>query len=193
MTVSALLISGMVGAGSASAAQDRYNCGDFATQPEAQKVLDSTPGDPHDLDRDGDGIACESLPGGPGGEPGTDPTTTKPERTTTDAPKETTTRQAPEDKNCPDFPNQAAAQAVLNADPSDPHRLDGDDDGYACESHFGEPEQRQVEVRPVGGVDTGGGAGKDDTALVALGGLVLIGAGAGVALVVRRRAHAGNR
>ncbi|WP_232376469.1 excalibur calcium-binding domain-containing protein [Amycolatopsis aidingensis] len=192
MTVSALLISGMVGVGSASAAQD-LNCSDFDTQPEAQEVLDSTPGDPHGLDRDGDGIACESLPGGPGGEP-VDPTPTKPERTTSSAPKETTTvRQTPEGKNCPDFPNQAAAQAVLNADPSDPHRLDGDNDGYACESHFGEPERRQVKVHPVGGVDTGGGAGKDDTALIALGGLVLIGSGAGVALVVRRRAHAGNR
>jgi micrococcal nuclease len=39
-----------------------YNCSDFSTQAESQRVLDSTPGeDPHNLDRDGDRIACESL------------------------------------------------------------------------------------------------------------------------------------
>ncbi len=37
--------------------------------------------------------------------------------------------------NCGDFENQAQAQAVLRADPSDPNRLDGrDQDGRACES-----------------------------------------------------------
>ncbi len=35
--------------------------------------------------------------------------------------------------NCPDFKSQADAQAVLRADPSDPNRLDGDNDGIACE------------------------------------------------------------
>jgi micrococcal nuclease len=35
--------------------------------------------------------------------------------------------------NCSDFPNQAAAQAAPRADPSDPHRLDADWDGLACE------------------------------------------------------------
>lgn len=40
-----------------------YNCSDFGTQAEAQRILDSMPGeDPHKLDRDGDRIACESLP-----------------------------------------------------------------------------------------------------------------------------------
>lgn len=40
-----------------------YNCSNFSTQAEAQRILDSTPGkDPHMLDRDGDRIACESLP-----------------------------------------------------------------------------------------------------------------------------------
>ena len=37
--------------------------------------------------------------------------------------------------NCGDFASQAQAQAVLRADPSDPNRLDGNDqDGLACES-----------------------------------------------------------
>jgi micrococcal nuclease len=39
-----------------------YNCGDFDTQEQAQYVLENTPDDPHGLDGDGDGVACESLP-----------------------------------------------------------------------------------------------------------------------------------
>jgi hypothetical protein len=42
-----------------------YDCADFATQEEAQEYLE--PGDPHNLDGDGDGIACEDLPSGGGG------------------------------------------------------------------------------------------------------------------------------
>jgi micrococcal nuclease len=37
------------------------NCSDFATWEQAQAVLEAFPGDPHRLDGDGDGIACESL------------------------------------------------------------------------------------------------------------------------------------
>jgi LPXTG-motif cell wall-anchored protein len=36
--------------------------------------------------------------------------------------------------NCDDFDNQAAAQAFLRADPSDPEGLDGNNDGVACEN-----------------------------------------------------------
>lgn len=47
---------------------DDLDCSDFATQEDAQAELDKDPSDPHDLDRDGDGIACEALPsGGQGG------------------------------------------------------------------------------------------------------------------------------
>jgi hypothetical protein len=42
-----------------------YDCADFATQGEAQEYLE--PGDPHNLDGDGDGVACEDLPSGGGG------------------------------------------------------------------------------------------------------------------------------
>ncbi|MEG4108881.1 excalibur calcium-binding domain-containing protein [Microcoleus sp. S13_C5] len=38
------------------------NCSDFATQAEAQRVLEAYPGDPFKLDRDKDSIACETLP-----------------------------------------------------------------------------------------------------------------------------------
>lgn len=42
---------------------DSYNCADFRTQAEAQKVFDACgPEDVHGLDRDGNGEACESLP-----------------------------------------------------------------------------------------------------------------------------------
>jgi micrococcal nuclease len=37
------------------------DCGDFSSWEEAQAVLESAPGDPHGLDGDGDGEACESL------------------------------------------------------------------------------------------------------------------------------------
>ncbi|WP_254764517.1 thermonuclease family protein [Natrinema marinum] len=38
------------------------------------------------------------------------------------------------DYDCSHFDSRAQAQAVLERDPSDPHRLDTDDDGIACES-----------------------------------------------------------
>lgn len=51
---------------SASAIAADLDCSDFSTQEEAQGYL--VPGDPHGLDADNDGIACESLPsGGSGG------------------------------------------------------------------------------------------------------------------------------
>lgn len=42
--------------------QSDCDCSDFATQAQAQAVLEATPGDPHHLDGDHDGVACESLP-----------------------------------------------------------------------------------------------------------------------------------
>ncbi|MGJ9459645.1 excalibur calcium-binding domain-containing protein [Oceanobacillus sp. CF4.6] len=45
-------------------ANDNLNCPDFDTQPEAQAHYDNDTSDPDGLDRDKDGIACESLPGG---------------------------------------------------------------------------------------------------------------------------------
>jgi len=45
--------------------EDKYNCGDFTTQAEAQEVYDlcisQGKGDIHQLDNDGDGVVCESL------------------------------------------------------------------------------------------------------------------------------------
>jgi hypothetical protein len=42
-----------------------YDCADFATQRDAQRFFEQEGGprdDPHGLDGDGDGVACESLP-----------------------------------------------------------------------------------------------------------------------------------
>src|SRR5829696_5288629 len=47
-----------------AAAQDIFNCSSFATQEEAQAEFNSDPSDPHNLDADNDGIACEELPSG---------------------------------------------------------------------------------------------------------------------------------
>lgn len=49
------------------------------------------------------------------------------------------------DLNCSDFQYQEDAQAHLDADPSDPDHLDGDNDGIACES---------LPHRPGGGTTT---------------------------------------
>lgn len=46
-----------------AAAQRDMDCSDFRTQREAQEFYESQgPGDPHRLDRDNDGVACETLP-----------------------------------------------------------------------------------------------------------------------------------
>lgn len=44
------------------AAVEDLDCSDFTTQEEAQAVLEEDPSDPHFLDFDGNGIACERLP-----------------------------------------------------------------------------------------------------------------------------------
>ena len=50
------------GSGKSSSSHDR-DCGDFATQAEAQAFYEQAgPADPHRLDGDGDGRVCESLP-----------------------------------------------------------------------------------------------------------------------------------
>lgn len=52
----------------AMCSEGEYNCDDFRTQSEAQNVYDTCKfgknNDPHRLDGDDDGVACESLPKG---------------------------------------------------------------------------------------------------------------------------------
>lgn len=63
---------------------DRLNCEHFPTQQLAQLVLDDDRSDPHRLDDDNDGIACEQLPrsGAVGATGVTPPTTAQPRPTT---------------------------------------------------------------------------------------------------------------
>lgn len=61
LLVLALVASSLLAAAPANAAD--MDCGDFATQAEAQAFfLAAGAGDPHLLDADGDGIACETNP-----------------------------------------------------------------------------------------------------------------------------------
>ena len=117
--------------------EDR-NCSDFSTWSEAQAFFESEGGpasDPHRLDGDGDGIACQSLPGAPGKTAPT-PVSAVPTSTPTSA------SETFEDRNCSDFDNWPEAQAFFESEggpASDPHRLDGDGDGIACQSLPGAP------------------------------------------------------
>ena len=79
------------------------------------------------------------------------------------------------DRDCSDFDSQQDAQEELESDPSDPSNLDEDGDGIACESLGGGREG-----------DGGGGDGLPFTG-VALGLIVLTGAGLGAGGVALRR------
>jgi hypothetical protein len=157
------------GAGAALAAgADVKNCDDFRYQEDAQAVYDEDTTDPNKLDgNDDDGRACESLPSREAitdvsledddapADPATSTRHSSTGTTWTAADTSHESSSSTRDRDCADFDSQAEAQAVLDDDPSDPERLDADDDGIACEDHFGEAGQ-QVQVHPTGGVDTGG-------------------------------------
>jgi hypothetical protein len=55
--------------------------------------------------------------------------------------------------NCSDFPSQAAAQAHLRQDPTDPDRIDADGDGLACENTQG-PYDLDPVLNPLRGTRT---------------------------------------
>jgi hypothetical protein len=92
-----------------------------------------------------------------------------------------TPASAQDDQNCADFPSQAAAQAHLRQDPSDPDGLDADNDGVACENYPDYPQGSARDETPVGaapgGGDTGGlpFTGPHDTLLPAGTGLLALG------------------
>jgi hypothetical protein len=91
------------------------------------------------------------------------------------------------DQDCSDFATQAQAQAVYNADPSDPNHLDADHDGVACETLSGGTES--VVTTPVGGVPAGDGStAGDGTLRIVLGGMGVVAAG-GAAYAARRTAR----
>lgn len=45
------------------------------------------------------------------------------------------------DRDCADFSTVAELQAYVDANPGDPSNLDGDNDGYYCETQFGNQVQ----------------------------------------------------
>lgn len=158
-------------AGTALAAD--LDCSDFEFREDAQTVLDADRSDPNRLDggSDGpaDGVACESLPSrGSADDRADDRADDEASDSGDDDSLATTPAADPDgdseedkdsdgDRDCPDFSSQAAAQAALTARTDDPEELDSDDDGIACEQHFG-TDGRQVAVYPNGGVATGGAA-----------------------------------
>jgi micrococcal nuclease len=99
-----------------SGGDSNLDCASFDTHEEAQRVFEQDLSDPHYLDGDGDGVACEDLPKS---QPDDQPPSAGSSR----------------DRNldCASFATHEQAQRVLEQDPSDPHYLDGDDDGVACE------------------------------------------------------------
>ncbi len=120
-----------------SGADGTFNCDDFDFQEDAQAVFNQDTSDPNGLDgpigpefTGQQGVACEDLPsrgtatdGGMTQQPTTPTQYVQPTTPTTQG-----------DLDCADFATQEEAQAVYNADTSDPNGLDADDDGIACET-----------------------------------------------------------
>ena len=106
-------------------------CSDFAGQAEAQAAYAADPSDPHGLDVDLDGIACETpIVTRPerAADPGDGPPAERPSETPAPAPA------VERDLDCKDFAFQEDAQAVYDQTPGDPHNLDPSGDGFACSS-----------------------------------------------------------
>lgn len=91
------------------------DCSDFATKTGAQALFSLASEDRFRLDRDDDGMACETQ----GRELAEDGTRLGSE--------------TGEDLDCMDFLFQEAAQAHLKANPSDPYGLDPESNGIACD------------------------------------------------------------
>ena len=98
------------------------------------------------------------------------------------------------DLNCADFGSQAEAQAELERDPSDPHNLDADDDGTACEDLIASGADRSGDVVAAADVTVperaelggGGAAGEVDPLLVSIAASGALAAFGAAAFVARR-------
>jgi hypothetical protein len=95
------------------------------------------------------------------------------------------------DVDCPEL-TYDEANAILDADPSDPFRLDRDNDGEACEANAHGDDVDYVSY-PEGGVATGDGSTSSGAspAEIALAGAALGGLGATGLVLVRRFARQG--
>lgn len=76
LLTSAIVCGALFAASPMAIAQNTKNCSDFTYQEEAQEVFDAVPGDPHRLDENNDGVACENLPHRPVAQPSPTPTAT---------------------------------------------------------------------------------------------------------------------
>lgn len=104
----------------------------------------------------------------------------------------TAVARAQSDLDCSDFVFQEDAQAEFNRDPSDPFRLDADNDGIACEvlPHRTSPTATSAATAvPERGVNAGvgGGTGPADFEVAAGAGLALLGLALASGRVVQRR------
>jgi hypothetical protein len=99
-----------------SEVDSNLDCASFETHEEAQRVYEQDPSDPHYLDGDGDGVACEELA----------------ENQPDDQPPSVGSG-TDSNLDCASFATHEQAQRVFEQDLSDPHYLDGDGDGVACE------------------------------------------------------------
>jgi hypothetical protein len=134
----ALLAAATVAFANSAGAQDLYDCGDFATQEEAQAVFDQDTSDPYGLDgpigptsAGVPGVACENLPHAPAGGGGGTTTGGTPAIGTDGGVDD---GEGGLDFDCRDFTYQEDAQRSLVDNPADPFGLDADDDGIACET-----------------------------------------------------------
>ena len=99
-------------------------------------------------------LRCDDDEAPPTGGAGETTTTAPP--TTAAAPVKQLPPGNPKDlRDCEDYPNQAAAQAVFDRDETDPNDLDADGDGIACEDFFADDDTADA---PVGGIETGDGS-----------------------------------
>ncbi len=126
--------------------EDR-NCSDFATWQKANSFFEAEGGpheDPHGLDRNSDGTPCESLPGAPEDDAGRDRRDLQPASSVQTQSGQTQVEEEEfQDRNCGDFETWQDAQEFFLSEggPSeDPHRLDGDGNGRACQSLPGAPD-----------------------------------------------------
>ena len=90
------------------------------------------------------------------------------------------------DQDCADFSSQAAAQAHLEADPSDPDGLDADNDGVACEN-FAYGSQGATDGAEAGALPR---TGVGTVPSLSIGALLVVAGGALVWMVRYRPRHA---
>jgi hypothetical protein len=105
-----------------------------------------------------------------------------------------------QEENCSAYETQEEAQAVFDADPSDPNGLDADGNGIACEDlpsaeDVGRNRDRDRSGRdddsPRGGVDSGFGGTALSLPVLLIAGGALLSVGVGASVGLRRARKAG--